>query len=883
MKKTKIIAGAACMALVPCLLTGSVLAGNVSSQTSIKWNKECSIRFERTFTGNAGDLTAAGIIAPSSSLSMKSSYSAVQNLSGNDLAVYKVIHNKFKEVANGNITDTVLYISAKELKDAGWSVNTSSDYSGAHQLLNSNHDAFWKHKSAVLIALMSDDPVATAWYDKTVGVAPASESDLITRATPDKFPGYDKNTGYMYITKDTNTNTYELKGFWVSYAVIKDFQDSSAAQPKLTVKKGGDGMTRATVALKKANEIVNAAASKSDIEKIRYYNEQISYLTSYDTEYYEKNTNSDPSDDIPYGGQSEYFNVFDGNASTRVVCEGYSKAFKLLCNLTTWGGTVDCNIVTGNTDGGTGAGPHMWNIISYGGNNYLVDCTNNDEGTIGAPDKLLLAGVDSIYAPSTTVSGSVSNGYSLGINSSLIKYTYDSAILNTFTKAQLDLGRPVLQISKTPLEISVKKGKAVDNADLIGAKEAGSNETAKVTYKGSPVAGHFEWNSEVTSYGDFGSHMYKCRFVPDNSDAYAPIENITVKVNVRGEMLTVKYQWDGAPVSAQLPPDGPEFEYGVDPTPATEASFTAGKKISGEKDGSKGNYVFSGWDSGNPDNAGKAFIYKGSWSFEADTPMKKKYTITYNNGGGSGSMLDAVATEGEPFTLTECRFTAPENKEFKAWSIDGSEYQPGAKYTFSKATTVKALWKDKVTVPTQTTPTKPTKPTETTPSVPTEPTVPSVPDAPKYLISKGAGFTWIKPSTGNLSFTCSGDYSKFICIEIDGQVTPKDKYTSASGSTIVDLKSEYLNTLEAGSHKIVFVYTDGKTDAAEFTVANAQSGNNGPVKAGKKSPSVVDASESDLKKSPATGDKNNLAVSVFAIIASGAAAIGAIAFKRKRS
>ena len=39
--------------------------------------------------------------------------------------------------------------------------------------------------------------------------------------------------------------------------------------------------------------------------------------------------------------------------------------------------------------GGTGAGDHMWNIVTMDdGCNYLVDVTNCDTGSIGAPGKL---------------------------------------------------------------------------------------------------------------------------------------------------------------------------------------------------------------------------------------------------------------------------------------------------------------------------------------------------------------------------------------------------------------------------------------------------------------------------------------------------------------
>ena len=52
--------------------------------------------------------------------------------------------------------------------------------------------------------------------------------------------------------------------------------------------------------------------------------------------------------------------------------------------------------------GGTGAGPHMWNIVANNGKYYLADITNSDEGTVGAGGGLFL---------DTPLSGSISNGY----------------------------------------------------------------------------------------------------------------------------------------------------------------------------------------------------------------------------------------------------------------------------------------------------------------------------------------------------------------------------------------------------------------------------------------------------------------------------------------
>ncbi len=71
----------------------------------------------------------------------------------------------------------------------------------------------------------------------------------------------------------------------------------------------------------------------------------------------------------------------------------------------------------------------------------------------------------------------------------------------------------------------------------------------------------------------------------------------------------------------------------------------------------------------------------------------KVYTITYDANGGTGDMDSATATEGQPFTLPECGFTAPDGQQFAAWKIDNIGFWPGTEVIFIADTTVTAVWK----------------------------------------------------------------------------------------------------------------------------------------------------------------------------------------------
>ena len=66
---------------------------------------------------------------------------------------------------------------------------------------------------------------------------------------------------------------------------------------------------------------------------------------------------------------------------------------------------------------------------------------------------------------------------------------------------------------------------------------------------------------------------------------------------------------------------------------------------------------------------------------------------------------------------------------------------------------------------------------------------------------------WTLGEDGTLTITCDASILTFKGIKVDGVVVPSDMYTVKEGSTVVTLSSEFLNTLTAGEHEIVFMYT----------------------------------------------------------------------------
>lgn len=70
-------------------------------------------------------------------------------------------------------------------------------------------------------------------------------------------------------------------------------------------------------------------------------------------------------------------------------------------------------------------------------------------------------------------------------------------------------------------------------------------------------------------------------------------------------------------------------------------------------------------------------------------------SVSFNPGDGKGSMDPAEVVKGSTYNLPNCTFEAPENKEFKSWSVNNEEKAVGETITVNEDTEVTATWKDK--------------------------------------------------------------------------------------------------------------------------------------------------------------------------------------------
>ncbi len=321
--------------------------------------------------------------------------SAASRLSGMNLALYGKIMEQIPLIASGERASTVIEIPVEELVGQDrWTAQELgvetifADGAFTEEALAAVDSKLSYDLSLLIDVLLAENPYQMYWYNKTASTG---------TTMPDYVGGVDEN-GEQYIECQGNIT--------ISFPVVSKY-----AAGEYTVNTEIGSSVGSTVTA--AHEIVDQYAGATDYEKLIGYKNEICSRVNYNHAAVDENQE--------YGDPWQLIWVFDDDASTDVVCEGYSKAFKYLCDLSSFSGNVSCITVTGNMDGGTGAGGHMWNMVSMpDGQNYLVDVTNCDDGSIGAPDLLFLAGTtDTIEADG------LQTGYTLHPDGADIHYTYD--------------------------------------------------------------------------------------------------------------------------------------------------------------------------------------------------------------------------------------------------------------------------------------------------------------------------------------------------------------------------------------------------------------------------------------------------------------------------
>ncbi len=305
------------------------------------------------------------------------------------------LKGKIKEVAAGNLASTQFSFSNKWTKTkAEWGITGEVISDGALTQQASEAIRAKLGLDALMRKQLLEMPYELYWYNKAQGVS-------------------------MNYSVATSGNDVTVRNLTLSMNVSQDY----AKFVSTTSYNPFEADTAKTKAVadtpKKAQAVVDAHAGETDYQKLVSYREYIKGEVSYNA--------GAAGGGYPYGDPWQLIYVFDGKPATNVVCEGYAKAFQYLCDLTFQNqeGRPSSALVSGKMDNGD----HMWNVVAIGGRNYLVDVTNCDTGSIGAPDQLFLCGA---------AENVVGEQYTVTLGKTIV-YVYDEKTVESYAPEHLKL------------------------------------------------------------------------------------------------------------------------------------------------------------------------------------------------------------------------------------------------------------------------------------------------------------------------------------------------------------------------------------------------------------------------------------------------------------
>ncbi|WP_051688396.1 InlB B-repeat-containing protein [Butyrivibrio sp. AE2032] len=294
------------------------------------------------------------------------SFAFADSLEGKDRVIFEYLVPAIGEIADGERTSTIISIPSDIL-----SIEFTAEELGLEELDRTSWDlyaAVYKNMPInprnIVTVLLYACPYECYWFDKTQGYYPDFKYDVVG----DKVV---------------------VEYYRLYFSVVDEYQkgnDNFTVDPAF-----GQGLKKAG---ENAKAIVAECAGLDDYHKLLEYNIRMCLLTDYNFEIYEGET-------ISYGDPWQIVWLFDGDPSTKVVCEGYAKGFNYLCDNTAFADDSIYSIMVS----GSCEGAHMWNFVHMDdGKNYIVDVTNSDpqgEGNFGT-GYFLRGGT-----------GSVSEGYTI--------------------------------------------------------------------------------------------------------------------------------------------------------------------------------------------------------------------------------------------------------------------------------------------------------------------------------------------------------------------------------------------------------------------------------------------------------------------------------------
>lgn len=213
-----------------------------------------------------------------------------------------------------------------------------------------NDKAYADVKTDYAYEMLTDDYVKELYKELANSIDLSRAPTVTVDGSLDEFQITQALQAYRNDHPETFWLTGESKYYVKNNSTTVEFEYSIEPSEILSAKETFEN---------KIDNILYDLPSGSDFEKEEYINNYIIENCKYDdaaaqTENIEGNEND------AYGA------LVDGSA----VCEGYARAFQLLCNKA----DIDCVMVSGTVDNTN----HAWNCVKIGGEWYQIDVTWND-------------------------------------------------------------------------------------------------------------------------------------------------------------------------------------------------------------------------------------------------------------------------------------------------------------------------------------------------------------------------------------------------------------------------------------------------------------------------------------------------------------------------
>ena len=151
----------------------------------------------------------------------------------------------------------------------------------------------------------------------------------------------------------------------------------------------------------------------------------------------------------------------------------------------------------------------------------------------------------------------------------------------------------------------------------------------------------------------------------------------------------------------------------------------------------------------------------------------------------------------------------------------------------------------------------------------------------EYKVIEGAEQTYTITEDTEARFKIDADYSLFNNkVYVDNVLVDSSNYTSKSGSTIIVLNKDYVDTLAVGEHTLKVAFADGGEAETTFTIARKTENNNNNEN---NTPSKPEDKEEmkDNGSNPKTGDNIMLYVAIASMSIIGLGATTIVAKKKK--